>query len=62
MQTSINLLYSDHKDIIKNLINSMKDSDNEKQNQISSISLNFLSLPENLKKLFSADDEELELI
>jgi hypothetical protein len=54
LSSSINLIYSDIKDIIINLEESLRDSDkmkNAKQAQSSSISLNYLAQPENAKKL-----------
>jgi hypothetical protein len=63
LSSSINLIYADTKDIIKNLESSMKQVENEKQAENCSISLNFLSMPENSKKLLQSDNsEELEMI
>jgi hypothetical protein len=62
LSSSINLIYSDTKEIIINLEQSLKEVKNEKQAENCSISLNFLSIPENSKKLLQADSEELEII
>lgn len=63
LSTSINLIYADSKDIITNLVAQLKDIQNEKQAENCSISLNYLSMPENSKKLLhSPDSEELKLI
>ena len=51
LSTSINLIYADNKDIIAHLETSLKNNTNEKQAENSSISLNYLSAPENSKKL-----------
>lgn len=51
LSSSINLIYANTKDIIKNLESTLKNIQNEKQAENSSISLNYLSTPENCKKL-----------
>ena len=40
----------------------MKNIENEKQAENCSISLNFLSMPENSKKILQAESDELQLI
>jgi hypothetical protein len=54
LSSSINLIYSDIKDVLVNLEESLRDSNkmkNAKQAENSSISLNYLAQPENAKKL-----------
>lgn len=62
LSTSINLIYADNKEIIRNLNGQLKDVKNEKQAENCSISLNYLSMPENSKKVLQAESEELQLI
>ena len=59
LSTSINLIYANNKDILANLEGSLKNIENEKHAENSSISLNYLSAPENSKNLLSADSDEL---
>jgi len=51
LSTSINLIYADNKEIIHNLIKQLGDLKQDKQAENASISLNYLSRPENTKKL-----------
>ncbi|CDW73494.1 UNKNOWN [Stylonychia lemnae] len=62
LSTSINLIYADNKQIIQTLLQSQKDISNQKQAENSSISLNYLSVPENSKKILMGDSEELQLV
>jgi len=62
LSTSINLIYADNKQIISNLQANMKDVSNQKQAVNSSISLNYLSMPENAKKILLGDSEELTMV
>ena len=62
LSTSINLIYSDNKEIIKNLSHLLKDISNEKEEENCGISLNYLSIPDTCKKLLKANQEELELL
>jgi hypothetical protein len=62
LSTSINLIYADTKEIITNLSHQLKEIQNEKQAENCSISLNYLSMPENSKKLLNTGTEELNLI
>jgi len=51
LSTSINLIYADNKQIIQSLQSNMQDVSDQKQAVNSSISLNFLSVQENAKKI-----------
>ena len=53
LSTSINLIYSDTKEILMNLSTSLESIKNDKQAQNCSISLSFLSLNENAKQLIA---------
>lgn len=57
LSTSINLIYSDNKQIISNLQANMRDVANQKQAVNSSISLNYLSMGENAKRILLGDSE-----
>jgi hypothetical protein len=65
LSSSINLIYSDIKDVLVNLEESLRDSNkmkNAKQAENSSISLNYLAQPENAKKLLQGSTEDFKLI
>jgi hypothetical protein len=51
LSSSINLIYSDIKDVVLSLDENLKNIKDEKQAENSSISLNYLALPENTKVL-----------
>ncbi len=65
LSSSINLIYSDIKDVLVNLEESLRDSNkmkNAKEAENSSISLNYLAQPENAKKLLQGSTEDFKLI
>jgi hypothetical protein len=62
LSTSINLIYSDIKEIVLNLESNLKSIENEKQAENSSIALNYLAAPENAKKLLMGSTEDLKLV
>lgn len=62
LSSSINLIYSDIKDIAQSLADNLKSITDDKQAANSSISLNYLSLPENAKKLLQGEAKDLKLV
>lgn len=56
LSTSINLIYSDITDVARNLEETLAKLENEKQAENSSISLNYLTQSENMKKLIQGSD------
>lgn len=62
LSSSINLIFSDIKDIAQSLADNLKNITDEKQAENSSISLNYLSQPENAKKLLQGEAKDLKLV
>ena len=62
LSSSINLIYSDIKDVVVNLDENLKNIKDEKQAENSSISLNYLAQPENTKRLLQGSSEDLKII
>ena len=62
LSSSINLIYSDSKDILIALEDSLHNIKDEKQAENSSISLNYLAQAENAKKLLQGSSDDLKLI
>lgn len=62
LSSSINLIYSDIKDVVVNLEENLKNMKDEKQAENSSISLSYLAQPENSKKLLQGSAEDLKLV
>ncbi len=62
LSSSINLIYSDIKDVLVNLEENLKNMKDEKQAENSSISLSYLAQSENAKKLLQGSAEDLKLV
>lgn len=62
LSTSINLIYSNTKDILVNLETNLSSVINEKQAENSSISLNYLTAPENAKQLLHGESDDLKIV
>jgi (p)ppGpp synthase/HD superfamily hydrolase len=58
MSNSLDLIYSDTSEIITSLNEKLGNLQNEKEEEIASFSLKYISLPQNTKKLLETQDEE----
>ena len=62
LSTSINLIYSNIKDVVLNLESNLNNITDEKQAENSSISLNYLTASENAKQMLMGVTDELKLV